>query len=156
MSNPYASIANFRSHWGAARTASLVDGSATVQDDVIQTALDASASQIEAAAEEGGFVVPIVVADIEDAAARQVQLANLLRMKTVVIATYFYLQPIDATPQVQRVQTVCERWLKGLEDGKGLGVQPPAGDGDLTWIPMTGASDDLTQQNLQRARRVDF
>lgn len=154
MSNPYATVAQYRLHWGATRTAALVDGSAADQESVIQSVLDTAVyTKIHPALRVGGYAVPVVAADLTTDSDEQDTINRSMRVMTIICGTVFFLQPLDSTPQVKAAREDCAAWLQSLKDGEGLGDQPPAGDGDLTWISMTGASDDLTQQTLQNASR---
>jgi phage gp36-like protein len=137
----YATHAQFVRHWGASRAASLVSASAAERQATIEDALEASSSMIDAAALRGGFALPITAAP------------QLLMLKSILIATYLFLQPLDMTEQVKAGRAHCQAWLDLLADGGGLPEDVPVRAGSMELISMPGASSALTQERLAAGRR---
>ena len=150
----YATVQEHFDIRGKENVLNALKGSAVLKEQLILEANEAAAQDIDGAAEEGGFVVPLVPADLSQDPERQIRIENWLRMKNVVIAQYFYLQVLDTTEQVKRAQAWCIDVLERLRHGKGL--VPPATDtaNTLTLFSMPGASNRLTQLTLQESRRI--
>lgn len=153
----YATYAQFQSHWGSKRTANLTDAlDASSRQGVIERGLRAASAMINTAASEGGFVIPISGATLFPAdAALALQVADLLAMKCVVIASAYHLQAVDDTEKIKSTKAECHAWLKELAAGGGLPKAPPTrADSLITWIAADGASSRLTPRNIRGSRRV--
>lgn len=153
---PYFVYQDFLDHWGAQRTAAMIDGDLTKRQLVVGRAAEAAGGLIDAAARTGGFDTPIVPTSISTDPAVQTTLTEMLKLKAIVIATVFSIQPHDDSPRIKDARAECKAWLKGLAVGNGLPVDPPvrqSGFG-LTWVGQPGASETFTQFTLRAGRRT--
>lgn len=150
----YATVQQHLDIRGASNVLNALKGSPVLKQQLILEANEAGAQDIDGAAEEGGFVVPLVPADLSEDPERRIRLENWLRMKNVIIASYFYLQVLDTTEQVKRAQEWCMDVLERLRQGKGLVPPATTTANTLTLFSMPGASRRLTQLTLQESRRV--
>jgi len=150
----YATVQQHLDIRGESNVLNALKGSAVLKQQLILEANEVASQDIDGAAEEGGFVVPLVPADLSEDPERQIRIENWLRMKNVIIASYFYLQVLDTTEQVKRAQTWCMGVLDRLRQGKGLVSPATTTANTLTLFSMPGASNRLTQLTLQESRRI--
>ena len=135
----YATLDELREDAGFRRVANQIEGDGTLQDTVLQRALDATSGWINTKAEIGGYPTPIVAANHTEDTELQDQITAMLVSCNIVLALGRLLQPINKTDQIREVLDDCQDWLESLAKGQGLPFAlDPVGD-LFRFVPADGA-----------------
>ena len=121
-----------------ARSALQWGGTGTGQDDQIQKALSAAFNDLNAAAEAGGYAIPITESGLGVTPEVFEGVLAWLQLCEIAIAYQTNLFPIDTTAKMKAAFQLCEDRLEMLRAGTALPSGTQRAGGTFEYVTTTG------------------
>lgn len=153
---PYLTGVEFAGRIGERAAAALFPGNAAERAALLDEAVEASSGQINAAAQTGGFPIPLDGATLAPSSpVVAASIDALVRKHCAALATDSSLATNDEKASWERAREACEAWLEKLAAGDGLPIEDKEGSSTpiLEVIPGPG-SITFTVGTLRAARSV--
>lgn len=121
-----------------ARSANQWGQTGTEQDDQIQLALDAGFNDLNAAAQQGGYTVPVTQVGLGVSAEVFAGVLAWLQICEMALASESNMFPIDQTPQIKATWALCGRRLEMLMAGTAIPSALQGAGGGFEYVSTTG------------------